>query len=321
MKDYIQKLKEKLLKQPRKRIVFPESLDERVIEAASQLSAEGLIIPVLIGNKMEITHKANDHNIHLNLCEFAHSSEHFVALNEVKNYEAGNKNGPTEEELLKDSNLFGMYLVQHGLADGLVSGAVHTTGDTLRPAFQMIGMRDGRTRASGAFVMIKGEQKYIFADCSLHIAPNSFELAEIALESITTAKLFNIEPKIAMLSYSTKGLLRTSEVTRIKEAISIVKRKYPHVVIDGELQFDAAFIPEVAMRKAPESDIQGDATIFIFPDLEAGNIACKIIERLTPYEVIGPILQGFNKPINDLSRGCVSQDIYELAIITAAQAI
>src|SRR5690625_4742721 len=225
----------------------------------------------------------------------------------------------TTASLLTTVNYFGTMLVHMGIVDGLVSGASHTTAETIRPAFQIIRTKQGRKKASGIFVMVKGKEKYLFADCSINISPTGEDLAEIALESAKTAAIFHVEPKIAMLSFSTKSSIQSDRVKRIQEAITIVRERQPNLLIEGEIQFDAAFIPQIAKKKLPNSKLKGNANIFIFPNLEAGNIACKIIERLTPYEIIGPILQGLNKPINDLSRGCSAEDVYQIALITAMQ--
>src|SRR5699024_3907392 len=223
-------------------------------------------------------------------------------------------------ELLKTESYFGTMLVSMNEADGLVSGAVNSTSDTVRPALQIIKTRPGIKKTSGVFVMVRDDERYIFGDCAINIAPTSDDLAEIAVESHKTAKVFGIEPKIAMLSFSTKGSAQSEETERVVEAIAKAKEMNDNLVIDGEFQFDTAFVPSVAAKKAPESEIQGDATVFVFPSLEAGNISYKLAERLGGFEAVGPILQGLNKPVNDLSRGCSSEDVYKLALVTAAQA-
>lgn len=210
-------------------------------------------------------------------------------------------------------------LVHLNQADGLVSGAAHSTSDTVRPALQIIKTKEGIQKTSGVFVMVRNDEKYIFADCAINIAPTSDDLAEIAVESARTAKLFDVDPRVAMLSFSTKGSAKSEETERVIAAIDIAKEKDTSLIIDGEFQFDTAFVPEVAAKKAPDSDIKGDATVFVFPSLEAGNIGYKLTERLGGFEAVGPILQGLNKPVNDLSRGCSEEDVYKLALITAAQ--
>src|SRR5699024_10719414 len=183
------------------------------------------------------------------------------------------------KEILKDANYFGTMLVYMNKADGLVSGAAHSTGDTVRPALQIIKTKEGISKTSGVFIMVRETEKYVFADCAINIAPNSADLAEIAVESARTAKLFDIEPKVAMLSFSTNGSAKSEETDRVIESVSIAKDKDANLVVDGEFQFDAAFVPTVAQKKAPDSDIQGDATVFVFPSLEAGNIGYKLTER------------------------------------------
>lgn len=169
--------------------------------------------------------------------------------------------------------------------------------------------------------MVRGDEKYVFADCAINIAPDSQDLAEIAVESANTAKMFDIEPRVAMLSFSTKGSAQSPETEKVVEAVRLAKEMAPDLVLDGEFQFDAAFVPSVAKKKAPDSVIQGDANVFIFPSLEAGNIGYKIAQRLGNFEAVGPILQGLNKPVNDLSRGCNAEDVYKLTLITAAQSL
>jgi len=210
-------------------------------------------------------------------------------------------------------------LVYMNQANGLVSGAVNSTADTVRPALQIIKTKEGVKRTSGAFVMVRGDQRYVFADCAINIAPEADDLAEIASESAKTARLFDIEPRVAMLSFSTNGSAKSEETEKVTDALKLAKEKDPSLVIDGEFQFDAAFVPSIAEKKAPDSILKGDANVFIFPSLEAGNIGYKIAERLGGFEAVGPILQGLNQPVNDLSRGCNAEDVYKLALITAAQ--
>ncbi len=230
----------------------------------------------------------------------------------------------TEEDarnILLDENYFGTMLVYMGKAHGLVSGAAHSTADTVRPALQIIKTKPGIRKTSGVFIMVRGDEKYVFADCAINIAPDSQDLAEIAVESAQTAKMFDIDPRVAMLSFSTKGSAKSPETEKVIEAVRLAKEMAPDLTLDGEFQFDAAFVPSVAKKKAPDSVIQGDANVFIFPSLEAGNIGYKIAQRLGNFEAVGPILQGLNQPVNDLSRGCNAEDVYKLSLITAAQAL
>jgi phosphate acetyltransferase len=323
MSDLFQTLKENLHNN-HKRIVLPEALDERIVEAASRLAEDGLITPVLIGDAEEIKQKATELKVSVEKCEILNPNQYDKLDEMVSAFVERRKGKATEEDarkLLKDENYFGTMLVYMNEADGLVSGAAHSTADTVRPALQIIKTKEGVKRTSGVFIMVRGEEKYVFADCAINIAPNSEDLAEIAVESAVTGKLFGIEPRVAMLSFSTKGSAKSEETEKVEQAIQLAKQKNNDLIIDGEFQFDAAFVPSVAKKKAPDSPIQGDANTFIFPSLEAGNIGYKIAQRLGNFEAVGPILQGLNKPVNDLSRGCNVEDVYKLSIITAAQSL
>jgi phosphate acetyltransferase len=234
------------------------------------------------------------------------------------------KGKATEEKArvqLRDPNYFGTMLIYMGKADGMVSGACHSTGDTVRPALQIVKMKPGCSRVSGAMVMLKGDERYLFSDIAINITVDAQAMGEIAVESAKTAKTFDIDPKVALLSFSTKGSAVSPESEKVAEATKIAQELAPELPIDGELQFDAAFVASVGERKAPGSKVAGHANTFIFPSLEAGNIGYKIAQRFGGFEAIGPILQGLAKPINDLSRGCDEEDAYKLAIITAAQAV
>ena len=212
-------------------------------------------------------------------------------------------------------------LVYLGVADGMVSGATHPTGDTVRPALQIIKTAPGSSRISGAFVMQRDDERYIFADAAINIDIDAQTMAEIAIQSANTAKVFGIDPKVAMLGFSTKGSAKAPQVDKVAEATLLAKTAAPELAIDGELQFDAAFVESVAAAKAPESEVAGHANVFVFPDLQSGNIGYKIAQRLGGFEAIGPVLQGLAKPISDLSRGANEEDVYKVAIITAAQAM
>ncbi|HFP8538625.1 TPA: phosphate acetyltransferase, partial [Enterococcus faecium] len=227
------------------------------------------------------------------------------------------------EKILKDVNYFGTMLTYMGIADGMVSGAIHSTGDTVRPALQIIKTKPGISRTSGAMIMVRGrdQEKYVFSDCAINVNPTAQELAEIAVDSAKTAELFDIEPKVAMMSFSTKGSAKSPEVDKVVEATKIAKKLAPQYMIDGELQFDASYVPSVAQLKAPDSEVAGQATVFVFPELQSGNIGYKIAQRFGNFEAIGPILQGLNKPVSDLSRGANEEDVYKLSIITAAQTL
>ncbi|EKN62994.1 phosphate acetyltransferase [Schinkia azotoformans] len=323
MSDLFSIVKEKI-KGKNKTIVFPEGLDERILTAVGRLASEEVLKPILIGNKAEVEQKAASLNISLGNVEILdpNSYDEFDVL--VREFVERRKGKATEEEarqILKDENYFGTMLVYLKKADGLVSGAAHSTADTVRPALQIIKTKTGIKKTSGMFVMVRGDEKYIFADCAINPNPDSQDLAEIAIVSAESAVLFDVEPKVAMLSFSTKGSAVTPETEKVAEAIKIAKEKQPDLIIDGEFQFDAAIVPSVAVKKAPDSVIQGDAKVFVFPTLDAGNIGYKITQRLGGFEAIGPILQGLNQPVNDLSRGCNAEDVYKLALITAVQAL
>lgn len=306
------------------KIVFPEGLDERILRAVSRLKADNAVEPILIGNPDQVKSKAAELGVSLDGIEILEPATYpeFDLL--VEKFVERRKGKATEEqarELLKDENYFGTMLVYVHKADGLVSGAAHSTADTVRPALQIIKTKPGVSRTSGAFIMVRGDEKYVFADCAININLDAQGLAEVAVVSAETAKMFDIDPKVAMLSFSTKGSAKSEETERVIEAVKLAKEMAPDLVVDGEFQFDAAFVPSVAAKKAPDSVIKGDANVFVFPSLEAGNIGYKIAQRLGNFEAVGPILQGLNAPVNDLSRGCNEEDVYNLALITAVQAL
>ena len=310
------------------KIVFPEGDEPRIIGAAVRLLADGLCKPILLGNVDQINEVANARGFNISHLEIidpeTYADDKYAEM--VASFVA-RRNGKVSEEdaqkLLRDVTYFGTMMVYMGLADGLVSGAVHSTGDTVRPALQIIKTKPGVSRTSGAFIMINSDKskKYLFSDCAININPNAQELAEIAVESAKTAELFGIEPNVAMLSFSTKGSAKSEEALKVAEATKIAQELAPNYNIDGELQFDAEFVPSVGKQKAPDSPVAGQATVFVFPEIQSGNIGYKIAQRFGNFEAIGPILQGLNKPISDLSRGCNEEDVYKLAIITANQAL
>ncbi len=308
------------------KIAFPEATDTRILSAVARLKGEELVEPVLIGNRDEIEKAAKTRGISIeNLTiydpnDYERWDEIVAAFVERRK---GKVTKEQAEKMLKDENYFGTMLTYLGITDGLVSGAIHSTGDTVRPALQIIKTKPGISRTSGAFLMIRGneQEKYLFADCAINVAPTPQELAEIAVASAHTAEMFDIDPKVAMLSFSSKGSAKAPQVDATIEATKLAQQLAPELDIDGELQFDAAYIQSVAQLKAPESDVAGKANVFIFPDLQSGNIGYKIAQRFGNFEAIGPILQGLNKPISDLSRGCNEEDVYKLTIITAAQSL
>lgn len=308
------------------KIVFPEGNDERIVRAAARLKFEGLVNPIILGKPEDV--KALLANLGFEdpkldiinpetYADFESMKDALVALRK------GKVTPEDADKLLRDVNYFGVMLVQMGLADGMVSGAIHSTADTVRPALQIIKTKPGISRTSGVFLMNRENtnERYVMADCAINIDPTAQELAEIAVNTAQTATIFDIDPKIALLSFSTKGSGKSPQVDKVAEATRIAKELDPELDLDGELQFDAAFVPETAAIKAPDSDVAGQANTFIFPDLQSGNIGYKLVQRLGMFDAIGPILQGLNKPVNDLSRGSSSDDIYKLGIITAAQAL
>lgn len=306
------------------KIVLPEGTEPRIIEAASRLHKEGILVPVLVGSVDAVKAVANEKNIDLDGVEILDPANYdeFDAM--VAAFVERRKGKATEEDARKkllDENYFGTMLTYMGKVDGMVSGAVHSTGDTVRPALQIIKTKPGVSRTSGAFVMIKEDTKYIFGDCAINIELDAEGLAGVAVESAKTAKMFGIDPKVAMLSFSTKGSAKHDLATKVEEATKLAHELDPELALDGELQFDAAIVESVGQQKAPGSKVAGNANVFIFPSLEAGNIGYKIAQRLGGFEALGPILQGLNKPITDLSRGCNAEDVYKLSIITACQSV
>lgn len=295
-------------------IILPEGEDERVREAAKILKKEGIIEPIVLtdGEEIEGVKTINVHD---------------YDITEMVDAFVERRNGKIDAEgakklVLEDKNYFGTMLVYMKKASGLVSGACHSTANTVRPALQIIKMKKPFKKTSGVFVMMKGTERYIFTDCAINIAPTSEDIAENAIISYDTAKAFGIdEPKIALLSFSTKGSASSPEVDKVADALKLIKEQAPELVVDGELQFDAAFVPKVGETKAKGSPVAGHANVFVFPSLEAGNIGYKIAQRMGGFEAIGPILQGLNSPVNDLSRGCSTEDVVALSYLTAAQSL
>ncbi|CCI85889.1 phosphate acetyltransferase [Lactobacillus pasteurii DSM 23907 = CRBIP 24.76] len=308
----------------KKRLVFPEGTDERVLTAVDRLTADGIIDAIVLGKEDDIQALAQKLNLKLDNVEIIDPATYADFDNLAADLYELRKNKSTLEEVkqtLKDVSYFGTMLVYKGLADGMVSGAVHSTADTVRPALQIVKTAAGMHRVSGSFVMERGDEKYIFADAAINIDPDAATLAEIGYQSAQSAKMVGLEPKVAFLSFSTKGSAKGDMIDKVVEATKIFKENYPDIPADGELQFDAAFVPSVGQRKAPGSEVAGHANVFVFPELQSGNIGYKLAQRLGNFTAVGPILQGLAKPINDLSRGASSQDVYDLGILTAAQAV
>lgn len=323
--DIFEKLADQLRGQD-KTIVFPEGEDPRVLGAAIRLKRDQLVEPVVLGNQEAVEKVAGENGFDLTglqiLDPATYPAEDKQAMHDALLERRNGKNTPEQvDQMLEDISYFATMLVYMGKVDGMVSGAVHVTGDTVRPALQIIKTKPGSHRISGAFIMQKGEERYVFADCAINIELDAPTMAEVASQSAETAKLFGIDPKVAMLSFSTKGSAKGDMVTKVAEATKLAKEANPDLAIDGELQFDAAFVPSVGELKAPGSDVAGHANVFIFPSLEAGNIGYKIAQRFGGFEAIGPVLQGLNAPVADLSRGTDEEAVYKVALITAAQAL
>ena len=316
----LNKLTEQLKNKPRT-IVFTEGMDARILDAASKLSTGGILSVILLGEEAAVKKAAEDGGFDIGKCQIIDPEQYDemdAMVDEMVTLRKGKMTADEVREALKKSNYFGTMLVKMGKADCLLGGATYSTADTVRPALQLIKTKPGNKIVSSCFIMVKGDSKLAMGDCAINISPNEDELAEIAVETAKTAKVFGIEPKVAMLSYSTYGSGKGDMVTLVANATKKVKEAAPDLDVDGELQFDAAVAPEVAKVKCSGSKVAGQANTFIFPDINAGNIGYKIAARLGGYEAIGPILQGLNAPINDLSRGCNAQEVYKMALVTAA---
>ena len=313
-----------VLKQNKRKLVFTEGNDPRILEAASRLKQEGLLEPLLLGNVDEVKAKANEGGFNIDGIEIVDPLS-YKEMDQMVDLMAEIRKGKqTKEEcaaLLKKSNYFGTMLVKMGLADGLLGGATYSTADTVRPALQIIKTKPGSKIVSSSFILFRNqdgkEEKLAMGDCAINLFPSDDELVEIAIETARTAKAFGIEPKLAMLSYSTLGSGKGEAVDKVRSAANKLKEMNLDYPVDGELQFDAAVSPVVAKTKAKDSLVAGQANTFIFPDINAGNIGYKIAQRLGGFDAFGPILQGLNAPINDLSRGCNAYEVYQMAIITA----
>ena len=329
--NLIDLIKEKA-KNAQKRIVLPEGDEERTLKAADIVIQEGLAKIILIGNRDKILSDAANYGLeHIGQATIIDPSDHSKKTEYVDlMVEIRRNKGLTREQaekLIEDPLYLGTLMIKSGDADGEVAGARNATGDVLRPAFQYVKTLEGISVVSGAFIMILKDKEFgndgimVFADCAVHPDPTDKELAEIAVATArTTRDIVGFEPRIAMLSFSTKGSARHDMVTKVINATRIAKEMDPTLKIDGELQADAAIIEKIGQSKAPGSTIAGFANVLIFPSLESGNIAYKLVQRLAQAEAIGPILQGMAAPINDLSRGCSVSDIVNLIAITANQA-
>lgn len=305
-------------------IVFPEGTEPRILGAVARLQSQGILNAVVLGNPDDIQRVAADNGFDITGVTIRNPEddpEHDQLAAAFMERRHGKATAEQAAEAVLDATYFGTMLVYTGAVDGLVSGTVHSTANTVRPALQIIKTKPGVSRTSGAFIMQRGDERYLFADTAINIDPSADELAEIAVESAGTAKAFGIDPKVAMLSFSTKGSAAGDMVTKVQEATAKAQALAPDVPIDGELQFDAAFVPSVGAQKAPDSTVAGHATVFVFPELQSGNIGYKIAQRLGGFQAVGPILQGLNQPVSDLSRGASTEDVYQTALVTATQVL
>lgn len=330
--SFIEEIKNRA-KEDKKTIILPEAEDKRVLEAASKVIKQGFAKVILLGDEEKIKEDSSKNKIDLDGVDIINplTSDKKEEYKQ-KLYELRKNKGITleqAEELLKEPIYFGMMMLkdENSKADGLVSGAAHSTANTLRPALQILKTKPGTKLVSAFFVMCVPDCEYgengtfIFGDSGLNQNPTADELSEIAISSSKSfEQLVRKEAKVAMLSYSTKGSAKSELTEKVIEATKLVKEKETNLMVDGELQLDAAIVPEIAASKAPDSPLKGEANVLIFPDLDAGNIGYKLVQRLAKAEAYGPLCQGIAKPVNDLSRGCSADDIVGVVAITAVQA-
>ncbi len=314
-----------------RRIVLAEGEDARIQAAAIRIATEGFAAPILIGDQVRINEAMQQAGAAEGLVEIVDPKTSSFTRSYAEAYHALRKHKGVDllaaEQAVLSPLVFAAMMVRQGDGDGTIAGAVHTTADTVRAAFQIIGMAEGVKTVSSFIIMLLDQPHHpepdvlLFADCALTIQPSSEELAQIAISSADSMQaLLGETPRVAMLSFSTAGSATHERVSVVSEAVRQARAARPDLAIDGELQFDAAFVPDVASRKAPESALGGRANVLVFPSLEAGNIGYKIAQRIGGAKAIGPILQGLAKPANDLSRGCNEDDVYALVAVTAMQA-
>ena len=316
------------LKANPKKIVFTEGTDPRILEASARLLAGTWLTPILVGNEAQVREAAEEAGFNIRGAEIIDPLTYPDMEAMVQKMVELRKGKMTEEqcrENLKKGNYFGTMLVKMGVADALLGGATYSTADTVRPALQLIKTKPGNKIVSSCFILVRpsvtgGNDVLAMGDCAINIKPSEDELVEIALEISKCARIFGVDPQVAMLSYSTLGSGAGEDVDKMRNATAKVRALAPDLPIEGELQFDAAVSPNVARTKCPNSKVAGHANTFVFPDINAGNIGYKIAQRLGNFDAYGPILLGLNAPINDLSRGCNAQEVYSLAISTAALA-
>lgn len=304
------------------RIVFTEGSDPRILEAAIRLHKENILVPVLLGNRAEIQGAAAANGWDITGVETLDPIEYKnmeMMVTKVVELRKGKLDEAAAREACLHRNFFGTMYVKLGCADGLLGGATYSTADTVRPALQLVKTKPGNSIVSSCFILMKDKEQLVMGDCSININPSVDDLVEITLQTAHTVRQFGIEPKVGLLSYSTLGSAKGESVSKVNEAATRLKRMPLDFDVEGEIQFDCCVAPEVAKLKAPNSQVAGKINTFIFPNIDSGNIGYKIASRLGGYEAIGPILQGLNSPINDLSRGCNAEEVYKMAIVTAAQ--
>ncbi len=327
MNDLLNSVREKA-KKLQKTIVLAEGEEPRVITAAAKVQAEGIAKVILLGNPEVIAKKCPGANLDgIKIIDIAAVDKEPYAETLYELRKARGIDMDAARKLVNDPLYFGVLMVKRGEADGMVAGSINATGDVLRPALQIIKTAPGIKTVSSCFIMVLDKNsKYgengilVFGDCAVNPNPDAQQLADIAIASAgSAAAIAGISPKVALLSYSTKGSAKGELVDKVTAALELVKANRPDIQIDGELQADAALVPVVADLKAPGSTVAGKANVLIFPDLQAGNIGYKLVQRLAGAEAIGPICQGFNKPVNDLSRGCSSEDVVNVVAMTALQ--
>ena len=325
-----------ILKANPRKIVYTEGSDARILESAARLKKDGFLTPVLVGNVDEVKAAAAKGGFDIEGLEILDPLT-YDRMDEMVNTMVELRKGKMSAEdcraALSKGNYFGTMLVKMGVADALLGGATYSTADTVRPALQLVKTKKGANLVSSCFIMVRGDEMLAMGDCAINISYEdkldkegnvtltaAQQLAEVAVETAKTAKVFGMDPKVAMLSYSTKGSGKGPSVDLVRNATAIAKEMAPDVAIDGEMQFDAAVSPVVGQLKFPGSPVAGYANTFIFPEIQSGNIGYKIAQRLGGFAAYGPILQGLNAPINDLSRGCDAEEVYQMSIITAALA-
>ena len=325
-----------ILKANPRKIVYTEGPDARILESAARLKKDGFLTPILVGNVDEVKAAAAKGGFDIEGLEILDPLT-YDRMDEMVETMVQLRKGKMSAEdcraALSKGNYFGTMLVKMGVADALLGGATYSTADTVRPALQLVKTKKGANLVSSCFILVRGDEMLAMGDCAINISYEdkldkegnvtltaAQQLAEVAVETAKTAKVFGIDPKVAMLSYSTKGSGKGPNVDLVRNATAIAKEMAPDVAIDGEMQFDAAVSPVVGQLKFPGSKVAGYANTFIFPEIQSGNIGYKIAQRLGGFAAYGPILQGLNAPINDLSRGCDAEEVYQMSIITAALA-